>query len=636
MAKAYDFALDRVGLDMQSYSLFAEYVSFLKTVPAVGQYAENQKISAVRKVYQRGIVTPMLNIEQLWAEYCSFEKSINATLAEKLIAERTRDYQAAKRVSRQLETATRGLNRQAVSVPTRGSAAELKQIDLWKKYIVWEKTNPCQADDHAQFAKRVIYAYEQALLCLGFHPDLWYESALFQQEAAKVLAEKGDVKTSSAIYEEISALYERAIGTMLKDCQLLFFAYADFEEERMKYEKVRSIYNRLIAIQTVDPTLAFIQLMKFVRRTEGVQAARAVFKLAREDERTKFHVFVAAALMEYYCSKNAQVAMRVFDMGLKKFGDEPDYALAYVDFLSHLNEDNNTRVVFERILTSGTMPAEKSLEIWERYLEFESQVGDLPSILKVDKRRREALHSEFGEMQTLLLIDRYKFLNLVPCSPEQLKLLGYTEKQYKNGGLLASSHFATTDRGGSQINGQLLAPRSSAPGQTGGGGLDLTGYPRPDTNQMIPFKPKIVTTSSYHPVPGGVFPPPPAIAALMQLLPPPWTFSGPFVSVDLLMDEFRRYQLPDGPPKVDMNEKIESGHVSFGAHRVEDIKKEFYQLLATTPDPTQVMASADYTGGAQGGRKRKGGGNDSDDEDFGGNQSSSKDVYRMRMHKRVG
>lgn len=42
--------------------------------PTVGQYAENQRISAVRKIYQRGVVTPMVNIEQLWAEYCAYEK----------------------------------------------------------------------------------------------------------------------------------------------------------------------------------------------------------------------------------------------------------------------------------------------------------------------------------------------------------------------------------------------------------------------------------------------------------------------------------------------------------------------------------------------------------------------------------
>lgn len=42
--------------------------------PAVGQYAENQRISAVRRTYQRGIATPMINVEQLWSDYCNYEK----------------------------------------------------------------------------------------------------------------------------------------------------------------------------------------------------------------------------------------------------------------------------------------------------------------------------------------------------------------------------------------------------------------------------------------------------------------------------------------------------------------------------------------------------------------------------------
>ena len=40
---------------------------------AIGSYAENQRITAVRKVYQRGVVNPMINIELLWKEYCNFE-----------------------------------------------------------------------------------------------------------------------------------------------------------------------------------------------------------------------------------------------------------------------------------------------------------------------------------------------------------------------------------------------------------------------------------------------------------------------------------------------------------------------------------------------------------------------------------
>ncbi|VDO98253.1 unnamed protein product [Soboliphyme baturini] len=191
MAQAYDFALEKVGLDTLSYQIYADYIAFLKSVPAVGSYAENQKISAVRKVFHRGIVTPLFNIEQIWGEYCTFEKSVNSVLAEKLIADKGRDYQNARRVSKAMENVTRGLNRNMISVPPRGTPPEMKQVDLWKKYVQWEKSNPLQTEDYSLYTRRVVYAYEQALLCLGYHPDMWYEAAVFMQEASKSLAEKG-------------------------------------------------------------------------------------------------------------------------------------------------------------------------------------------------------------------------------------------------------------------------------------------------------------------------------------------------------------------------------------------------------------------------------------------------------------
>lgn len=50
MAQAYDFALDKIGMDIHSFPIWHDYVNFLKSVEAVGSYAENQKITAVRKV----------------------------------------------------------------------------------------------------------------------------------------------------------------------------------------------------------------------------------------------------------------------------------------------------------------------------------------------------------------------------------------------------------------------------------------------------------------------------------------------------------------------------------------------------------------------------------------------------------
>lgn len=59
---------------------------------------------------------------------------------------------------------------------------------------------------------------------------------------------------------------------------------------------------------TFLPFKAYIQYMKFARRAEGIKEARQIFKKAREDSRCKHHVFVAAALMEYYFSK-----VRIYD-----------------------------------------------------------------------------------------------------------------------------------------------------------------------------------------------------------------------------------------------------------------------------------------------------------------------------------
>lgn len=54
MAQAYDFAIDKIGLDLMSFTIWNDYVTFLKGVEAVGAYAENQKITAIRKVRPAG------------------------------------------------------------------------------------------------------------------------------------------------------------------------------------------------------------------------------------------------------------------------------------------------------------------------------------------------------------------------------------------------------------------------------------------------------------------------------------------------------------------------------------------------------------------------------------------------------
>ncbi|KAG8193841.1 hypothetical protein JTE90_029573 [Oedothorax gibbosus] len=588
MAQAYDFALDKMGMDISSYPIWNECITFLKNVEAVGSYAENQRITAVRKVYQRGIVNPMTNIEQFWKDYVAYEQGINNIIADKMIQDRSRDYMNARRVAKEYEAVTRGLNRNAPSTPPQGTPEEIKQVDLWKKYIAWEKSNPLRTEDTNVLTKRVMFAYEQCLLCLGHHPDIWYEAALFLEQSCKLLTEKGDLSAGKMYAEEAAAVYERATSSFLKTNQLLHFAYADFEEGRMKYDRVHAIYNKFLENPDIDPTLAYIQYMKFARRAEGIKAARTIFRKTRENAKTKYQVFVAAAWMEYYCSKDKNVAMKIFELGLKKYGETPDYVLCYIDYLSHLNDDNNTRVLFERVLSSGSLPPDRQIEIWNKFLEFESNVGDLSSILKVEKRRAAVIEQlkEFEGKETALLIDRYKFQDLYPCTASELKSVGYKEIVKQHVSSLPSSLIKETY---SDDTKDRKAP-----------------FPIPDTSQMIPFKPRQIYPTAAHPVPGGVFPPPPSASFLMTVLPPPTSFQGPFVKVDDLIKVIKHWKLPENAPK------IENG-------LSKDMEKYFEHAINAMGD----------------GKKRKMDGMDESDDEDGGMVPPVKDVYRARQQKKV-
>lgn len=128
LAQAYDFALEKIGMDLHAFSIWSDYIQFLKSVEAVGSYAENQKITAVRKVYQKAVITPIIGIEHLWKEYITFESNINPIISEKMSLERSRDYMNARRVAKELEIVTKGLNRNLPAVPPTLSKEEAKQV----------------------------------------------------------------------------------------------------------------------------------------------------------------------------------------------------------------------------------------------------------------------------------------------------------------------------------------------------------------------------------------------------------------------------------------------------------------------------------------------------------------------------
>ena len=431
-----------------------------------------------------------------------------------MIESRSKEFMSVKRVTKEFEILTRAIDRNIPCVPPTSpqSIDELKQITAWRRLIAWERSNPLKTDDALLVTRRVILAYEQCLLCLGYHVDLWYEACAYLEQTSLIYSERGDAHLSKRFLDEASNLYERATQTYMRSNMLIHFAYADLEEYRLNIEKARIIYNRLLDVNEAnlkDPTLAYIQAMRFERRTDGgIKSARTLFKRAREDPRINHHIYIAAALMEYYCTKDNNIAFNIFNLGLKKYGRNVDYILAYIDFMTHLNEDHNARVLFERVLAiDNSIPKPSQLPIWHEFLKFESQVGDIQSIKKVEKRRLNIyanLH-ELESQETRLLIDRYKFLNLLPCSASELKLFGYQDNPPANSSLATNLP---------AVNGTVLLEQAARDHRA--------LLPRPDIKQLMPYRP------SRDQLPDGTFRLPDAAFCMIKTLPPSRNFEVSF------------------------------------------------------------------------------------------------------------
>lgn len=61
---------------------------------------------------------------------------------------------AVARCAQEYETVMKGLDRNAPSVPPQNSPQEAQQVDMWKKYIQWEKSNPLRTEDQTLITKR--------------------------------------------------------------------------------------------------------------------------------------------------------------------------------------------------------------------------------------------------------------------------------------------------------------------------------------------------------------------------------------------------------------------------------------------------------------------------------------------------
>jgi hypothetical protein len=210
-------------------------------------------------------------------------------------------------------------------------------------------------------------------------------------------------------------------------------------------------------------------------------------------------------------------------------------------------------------------------------LQFENYLGDLEKLSLVEKKQQEFNEQQQQQQQqqtpkanttlsqqqqderhTLLLIDRFKFLNLYPCNSVELKSIGYKEAnnlQSTAAGIglanCSSALTGTLSAAVSKVTSSPSPPSSPTVDDASNNSnghkdkkhifekcrsanpfnsqmLTRTRFPTPDLAKMYPFKPNRsgTITSSLQPIPGcGLFMFPSIFADLIKRLPPPSSFN---------------------------------------------------------------------------------------------------------------
>ncbi|EIW81739.1 Suf-domain-containing protein [Coniophora puteana RWD-64-598 SS2] len=349
------------------------------------------------------------------------------------------------------------------------TAGERALVGSWKAYLKWEESNPLEIEDkeRATFIGRVQQVYKKAVIRMRFFSEVWYMSFVWtnsigkHEEAVNILKAGiesnprsfllnfayAEVLENREQYTEVAAIYDKLLELLRIELESLEARASSSTNTSLsssqEYAPPTNGYNMngsmaSIGTQPADESggkdkekdkdkgkskelaerrsefgLVWTMYIRFARRAHDLKTFRSIFQRARRDRWTPWEVYEAAALMEYHCTKEggAGVASRIFEKGLESFGDEVEFVLRYLGFLISVNDDNNARALFERVITTFT--PDKARPLWERWARYEYQFGDLKAAQALEKRIAEVYPNGQSPISSPLIPDtRYTELTL--------------------------------------------------------------------------------------------------------------------------------------------------------------------------------------------------------------------------------
>ncbi|KAJ3496355.1 hypothetical protein NLJ89_g10496 [Agrocybe chaxingu] len=422
---SYEFALNHVGQDKDSGSIWADYLEFLKSGETATTWEEEQKVVSLRKAYHRAVQIPLENAERLWRDLEAFEMGVNKITAKKFMYDLCPAQIRARTVLQQLKTHLGPLNasnpRQLyLPLLPKFDTSERTLVSKWKAYLRWEESNPLGIEDKDQetLFLQLQGIYQKAITQMRYYPEIWFMAYTWMNRVGKhnkaVQIIKAGLEANPSSYSltfayaevleikkdipAVHELYKKFLNTLQANLDLLeqsqsksfLSSNGSVAPGNQPHSEAQSLSPDLQKHRT-EYGLVWIMYMRFGQRAEGVKSLRGIFGQARKQRWTPWEVYEAAAMMEYHCSKDTSVASRIFEKGLDCFRNELEFVLCYLGFLISINNENNARALFEQSIL--TFPPEQARPLWDRWACYEYQYGDLEASLKLEKRMAEVYAS---------------------------------------------------------------------------------------------------------------------------------------------------------------------------------------------------------------------------------------------------
>ena len=126
-----------------------------------------------------------------------------------------------------------------------GEVEYLKQVEIWKKWIQWEKNDPLvlKDEDVSAYRNRVVFVLKQALMAMRFWPELWFEAAefCFQND----LVAQGD----EFLIQGITANPQSCLLAFKRADRLELSTASSGEDAKQRGAAIREPYDRLLDAQ---------------------------------------------------------------------------------------------------------------------------------------------------------------------------------------------------------------------------------------------------------------------------------------------------------------------------------------------------------------------------------------------------